>query len=128
MRPISASQLLKRAGAPAFIVTNLVNIQYLTGLPVSAGIVVAVPRHLYLFVDSRYREMAERMVGSMTINDVSELHEVMSGIKECGFEAEDVTVHRKGTWKKKFPKTTFVPTVGVVQSFRRQKDDEELPF
>ncbi len=125
MRP-SSSVLLKHAGCSAFLVTNLVNIRYLTGLPVSAGVVLALPRRYVLFVDSRYRDMAERISGSVSVKDVSELPDMMKDVRECGFESEDVTVLRKSSWRKKFPKTTFVPTVGVLQDFRRQKDREEL--
>ncbi len=125
MRP-SSSVLLRHATTPAFLVTNLTNIRYLTGLPVSAGVILALPRRYVLFVDSRYRDMAERISGSMSVKDVSELPEMMKDVRECGFESEDVTVLRKSSWRKKFPKTTFVPTVGVLQDFRRQKDPTEL--
>lgn len=126
MRPSSPGQLLRQATTPAFLVTNLINIQYLTGLPVSAGVILVLPRRMFFFVDSRYRDMAERISDAATVKDVSELPAIMKDVTECGFESEDVTVLRKSGWRKKFPKTTFVPTVGVMQWFRRVKDDEEL--
>ncbi|MSR86853.1 aminopeptidase P family protein [Candidatus Peribacteria bacterium] len=126
MRSPSATQLLTAAGTPAFLVTNLINVRYLTGLPVSAGVVLAVGRRLILFVDSRYRDMAERLPGTITVKDIGQLQGVLAEVRECGFESEDVTVLRKTGWRKKFRTTTFVPTVGILQSFRRQKDPEEL--
>lgn len=126
MRPTSSGQLLKRASAPAFIVTNLVNIRYLTGLPVSAGVLLALPRRFLFFVDSRYREMAERIPEGCTIKDVSELPKILADVPACGFESEDVTVLRKASWRRKFPQTKFLPTVGILQSFRRQKEEDEL--
>ncbi len=126
MRPTSPSQLLKQANCSAFLITNLINIQYLTGLPVSAGVMLVLPRKSFLFVDSRYRDMAERLESAVTVKDISELPAVMNDVRSCGFESEDVTVLRQSSWKKKFPKTRFLPTVGILQSFRRQKDDEEL--
>lgn len=125
MRPIS-SQLLKQARTPAFLITDLTNIRYLTGLNVSAGVLLATPRKFFLFVDSRYRAVAERMHDAIVPKDIAELADMMNDIRRCGFEAEDVTVSRRDAWHKKFPKTKFIPTVGVLQWFRRQKDAEEL--
>ena len=126
MRPTSPSQILKQANAPAFLITNLINIRYLTGLSVSAGVMLIVPRKMILFVDSRYRDMADRVDDAVTVKDFSELPAIMNDVRRCGFESEDVTVFRHSSWAKKFPKTKFLPTTGILQSFRRQKDDDEL--
>ena len=125
MRPTS-STLLRHATTPAFLITNLVNIRYLTGLPVSAGVVLALPRRFVLFVDARYRGMTDHLSGNITVKDIGQLPAIMHSVPECGFESEDVTVLRKSSWRRTFPKTTFVPTVGVLQAFRRQKDGDEL--
>ena len=126
MRPTSSSHILKQANAPAFLITNLINIRYLTGLTISAGVLLVVPRRMVLFVDSRYKDMAERLDGGIAVKDLSDLPAMMSEVRRCGFEAEDVTVHRRDAWTKKFPKTRFLPTTGILQSFRRQKDEVEL--
>ncbi len=126
MRPTSPSQILKQVNAPAFLITDLINIRYLTGLSVSVGVMLIVPRKLLFFVDSRYRDMAGRMDSDMTVKDLGDLPAMMNEIRRCGFEAEDVTVHRRESWTKKFPKTKFLPTIGILQSFRRQKEDDEL--
>ncbi|NOS66841.1 MAG: M24 family metallopeptidase [Candidatus Peribacteraceae bacterium] len=126
MRPTSPSQILKQANAPAFLITNLINIRYLTGLSVSAGVMLIVPRKMLLFVDSRYREMANALGDGITVKDLSELPAIMNDVRRCGFESEDVTVHRWNVWTKKFPKTKFLSTTGILQSFRRQKEGDEL--
>lgn len=125
MRPTSPSQILKQANAPAFLITNLINIRYLTGLSVSAGVMLIVPRKMLLFVDARYRDMALRLDSSITVKDLAELPGMMHEIRRCGFESEDVTVHRWHAWGRKFPKTKFLSTTGILQSFRRQKEDDE---
>lgn len=125
MRP-SSHTLLARAGAPAFLVTDLTNIRYLTGLQVSSGVVLCLPRRYVLFIDARYRDMAGRVPGSVSVKDIADLPVVMKDVRECGFESEHVTILRRSSWRRKFPKTAFVPTVGVLQDFRRQKDREEL--
>ena len=42
MRPKGPGALLRLSETPAFLVSNLTNIRYLTGLPVSAGMVLAL--------------------------------------------------------------------------------------
>lgn len=126
MRPMTPASLLKHAECEAFLVTDLRNIRYLTGLDVSAGFLLALPRRFMLFVDARYLEKAEASAERCVVRDISEAAKVLAEVKECGFEAEDVTVLRKSGWKKRFPKTKFVSTVGILQSFRRQKDADEL--
>lgn len=126
MRPNTPSALLKHADCEAFLVTNLTNIRYLTGLDLSAGFLLAQPRRFTLFVDSRYREKAEQSAQRCAVRDIGEAEKLFRDIPRCGFEAEDVTVLRKTAWKKRYPRTMFVQTAGILQAFRRQKDPEEL--
>lgn len=126
MRPASPNQILRLADAPAFLITNLINIRYLIGQSVSAGVILALPRKLTLFVDARYGGIAVSSCSGIAVKDLSELHAAMCDLRRCGFEAEDVTVRRLESWTKKFPKIRFVPTAGVLQSFRRQKEEDEL--
>lgn len=126
MRPTSPKQLLSVAHTPAFLVTNLTNLRYLTGLNMTAGVLLAIPRRCILFVDSRYREMADRSDARVLVKDIGELPMTLADVRRCGFEADDVVVQRRDSWSKKFPKTKFLPTMGVLQSFRRQKEDDEL--
>ncbi len=126
MRPTTPGQILKSASAPAFLVTNLVHLRYLTGLQLSAGVLLVLPRRFLLFVDSRYRETAEKSLPDMQVRDVRELPEVMKDVRRCAFEADDVTVLRREVWGKRFPKTRFTSSTDVIEEFRRQKDDDEL--
>lgn len=123
---LSPSQLLRQARVPAFLITDLVNIRYLMGLELSAGVLLAVPRRYFLFVDARYSEAAARRGGLVIVRDLRELPEAMGEVRRCGFEAEHVTVLQRKGWQKKFPRTRFIETSGIVQSFRRRKDTEEL--
>ncbi len=126
MRPRTAGDLLAKAPVPALLITNLVNIRYLTGLQVTAGVLLILPRKQLFFVDARYSDMASRVFPSITVRDIAEIDKVFKDIRECAFEAEDVTVLRKLQWKKKFPATTFVRSTGIVEVFRRTKDKDEL--
>ncbi len=126
MRP-SSNKLILAADCPAFLVTDLTNIRYLSGMAVSSGCMLVTPRRYVLFVDSRYRESAEKNVrGGVFVRDPADLPKMLSDLKECGFESDQVTVSRFASWKKKFPGTKFVQKENVVEEFRRAKEDHEL--
>lgn len=126
MRPTPA-QILKNADLPAFLITNLTNIRYLTGLDLSAGLLLATSRRFVLFVDGRYREAAVRRAPAhCLVDDIESLPNVLATVRRCGFEAENVTIARKDVWKRKFPNTKFIQTIGVIDEFRRQKGPEEI--
>lgn len=126
MRP-SPQKLLARAELPALLLSNLVNIRYLTGLSLSSGVLLVLPRSYVLFTDNRYREMAEsRARRGVHVRDVAGLQRFLRGVSVCGFEEESVTIARLARWRSKFPNTKFVRSRSVVEQFRRQKDEEEL--
>jgi Xaa-Pro aminopeptidase len=119
--------LLEQAELPALLVSNLINIRYLTGLRLSAGFVLALPRSYVLFVDDRYREHAlQRASKGVTVRHIADLERSMRKVPICGFEEEHVTVAELRGWKNRFAETKFVRTSDTVEQFRRQKDDEEL--
>ncbi len=133
MRPKNAQAVLRSANLSAFLVSNLTNIQYLTGLKMSAGLVLVRGKNIMLFVDGRYEEAARRdgrqgKQGSygISVKSIEEFEKVMSKVARCGFESDDVTVARVSGWKKKFKKTKFVANKGVIEEFRRSKDSEEI--
>jgi len=125
LRPASPNLLLKHAQTPAFLVTNLVNIRYLTGAEVSAGAVLVTARAVQLFVDPRYREAATRLAGCI-VRQLDDLSTSLGREALCGCEAETVTLAQKDRWKHSFRSTRFLPRHGVIGHFRRTKDAEEL--
>lgn len=127
MRPHAPSSLLRQADVPALLITDLLNIRYLTGVSVSTGAVLVTPRRYLFFVDGRYRFRAERTAYTgIAVQDASALTTFLREIRECGFEADDISVLRKSLWKRNYKNTKFIQTVGAVEEFRRQKDEEEL--
>ena len=130
MRPTKPSLVLKAAKTDAFLVSNLTNIRYLTGIEVSAGFVLIKAKSMTLLVDSRYSEAAQKHARKgVRIADLDTLKGVLNGVKRCGFEAEDVTVARLAGWKKKMrasTHTTFVQSQGIIEEFRRTKERDEL--
>lgn len=126
MRPSSPTILLRHAKTPAFLVTNLTNIRYLTGVEVSAGAVLFTPRQMLFFVDGRYHEMAAGSTTGCTVRPMDDLARMLRRVQACGCEAETVTLSQRERWKKGFCSTRFFPKHGVVAHFRRDKDPDEL--
>ena len=127
MRPASPSVLLQESGLPAFLVSDLLNIRYLTGLSMTAGLLLVTPRAFTLFVDARYAEQAAAdAYKGIAVKAVGDLEGMLKKIAVCGFEGDDVTVSRLKGWRARFGATRFVRTSGIVEAFRRQKDDSEL--
>ena len=126
MRP-SPQLLLRNAGVPALLITDLINVRYLTGLSMTSGVVLVLPRSYILFTDARYLEMAEQQRNDrISVRDVAELERFLKKISVCGFEQGNVTVGRLSRWKTRFSNTKFVRTDDPLEAFRRQKDPEEL--
>ena len=127
MRPRSSKELLSVASLKAFLVSDVTNIRYLTGLNLSAGILLVLPRRFVLFVDDRYKEMAEKNIPKgFAVRDSNHLVSVMQNIREIGIEADKVSILRLARWKRKFPHTKFVRKIGVCEEFRRSKEPQEL--
>lgn len=127
MRPQYPRQILQQANTEAFFVTNLVNIHYLTGVELTAGSVLVEPTKITLFTDARYTEAATRTVtGRTKVRDIGKLETAMKKVKQCGFEADDISVSRRKRWVRLFKNTKFVQRSDVIDEFRRSKEPDEL--
>ena len=123
----SPRALLDIAKAPAFLVTNLVNIRYLTGVSVSFGYLLILPRQMIFFVDGRYTEMAAHSVADgISVRMHTDIDRYLKKVPICAFEEDHVTVSDLRKWKTRFADTKFVRASDVVESFRRIKSPEEL--
>jgi Xaa-Pro aminopeptidase len=109
------------------LVTNLVNVRYLTGFSSSNAAVLVRPKgQVTLYTDFRYIEAARAVDGvdvqltkSAVINDVGEK---LSG--RIQFESDAVSYAK---WERLGAgKVTPVATSGLVEALRAVKDDEEL--
>lgn len=126
MRP-NPSSFLRRAGTPAFLVSNPVNVGYLTGVHAEGLLALVTSGKFVLFAHSLEFEAAKQHAyKGVTVRTPPSLEKALARVKKCGFEADDVTVNRLARWKKRFPKTSFVKADGVTEHFRRTKDEGEL--
>ena len=110
---------------PPLLVTDPVNIRYLTGMDMSAGAVFLRKTGATLFTDGRYIERARGARRGMAVRHVRELADVLRRVRRCGFEVEHVTVARREAWRKNFPQTLFVPCKDVIECRRRRKRPDE---
>ena len=127
MRPGRPKDIVDAAKTGAFLVTNLVNIRYLTGVDMSAGVLLILPRSQVLFVDGRYTEIASKNVRKgIAVRSAKTLAQALSSIAECGYESDSVTVSQNRNWKRKYKNTKFVQKTGIIEEFRRSKEPDEL--
>jgi Xaa-Pro aminopeptidase len=126
---------------PPLLVTNLTNLRYLTGLSMSAGVLLLSGRKCTLFVDGRYWEMAQgasgfkRQVsgnglqgarGPLKVLPIDDLAKILKRYRRIRFEAEDVSAARLARWKRKFRGVRFLPSEGIIEEQRRRKRPTEL--
>jgi len=129
MRPITPKIFLAAADTPAFLITNLTSLRYLTGLPLSDGILLVTPKKYLLFVDRLTRDTANTITHPhFAVYDSADIVKFMKDITQCGFESDSVSVQRMGLWKRKFKSTKFMHKTEILEEFRRTKDTEELKY
>ncbi|BAX92156.1 M24 family metallopeptidase [Mycobacterium shigaense] len=126
------------SGLEAMLVTDLINVRYLSGFTGSNGalLVFADDRGPVLATDGRYRTQAaeqapdlevaiERAVGRHLIGRAAE-----AGVGKLGFESNVVTVDGFDALNKEIAErkaaTELVRAAGTVEALREVKDDGEL--
>lgn len=112
------------------LVTNLVNVQYLTGFGGTNGACVCGPDARLFLTDFRYTERAEEEVEGWDVVTVRD--DWLGGIGErlagrVGFEDDHVTVRLLERLRGKLPDgVEMVAAGGGVEKLRRVKDEAEL--
>ena len=130
--------LLDDAGCGALLVTNLVDIRYLTGFTGSAGLLLVSPTRSLLVSDGRYRDQAGEEVAAsgaevgIAISTTAAgqrdiVSEAAGGVAAVGLQGAHVSWAAQraytGEW---FPDADLVPVGGVVDELRAVKDDGEV--
>ncbi|MFN2470134.1 MAG: M24 family metallopeptidase [Gaiellaceae bacterium] len=119
-------QRVRAAVDVPLLVTNLVNVRYLTGFRSSNAAVLVEPERVRLFADFRYAEAGEQVEGvefELTKRALpSDLAQRLSGC--IAFEAETLT-HAHGQTLRAGG-LELVPTNGLVEGLRAVKDEDEI--
>ena len=136
-------QSLGTLGLDALIVTNPVNIRYLTNHNGSAGVAVVTPSAVHLVIDFRYEEAVRALQASggacpglRTWPVPASYEEALLaclldvGAAAVGFESEHVTVSRHTWWGDSIAarsmSVTLRSTAGLIEQARLVKDAWEL--
>lgn len=126
MRP-SAQELLAKTAVQALLLTDPLNIRYLTRIPAEHGVLLVTKKGMTLFVNVLELEAVKTHASrSVAVRDLTKLEEMMKAVRLCGFEEQHVSVARLKRWKKLFPKTVWKGLPETVELFRRTKDADEL--
>jgi Xaa-Pro aminopeptidase len=117
----------------ALLVTDLVNVRYLTGFTGSNGLAVVGPGLRRFITDFRYVEQAAEQVEGFDREQAP--HEFLNALAggwpegelRLGFEDDDVSVQRHGRLRDVIPaRIELVPAGGIVQELRAVKDADEI--
>jgi Xaa-Pro aminopeptidase len=130
VRGDSLAGLLAEKGLDSLLVTNLVNVRYLTGFTGTNGACVITPEERLFLTDFRYVELAAQQVkgfeGITAGRDM--LGDLAARLRgRAGFDDAHVSVrtHRK-LGEKLVEGVELVPAGGLVERLRAVKDEDEL--
>jgi Xaa-Pro aminopeptidase len=114
----------------SFLVTDLVNVRYLTGFGGTNGACVCGGETRVFLTDFRYTERAEAEVGGWEVITVKD--DWLGGIAgrlagKTGFEDHHMSVRAKAKLEEKLPEGVSLEGAGgTVEKLRRVKDEAEL--
>src|SRR5215208_855698 len=122
--------LLGERELDSLLVTNLVNVRYLTGFTGTNGACILTPEQRLFVTDFRYVEQAQDQVREFELvkgerDLLAQLAKLLNG--RAGFDDAHVTVrvHRK-LLDATGEEVELVEAAGLVEKLREVKDDDEL--
>jgi Xaa-Pro aminopeptidase len=130
-----ARQAMAEKNIDAMLVSNMLNIRYLSGFTGSTALVLLTPRTATLFTDSRYTIWARAQCPHMKIvqHKKGMYETAMAGIhrgsaKRAGFEADHLTysLYRRLAKLNRGKGAKLIPATQVVEPLRMIKDAGEL--
>ena len=115
------------------LVTDLVNVRYLTGFTGTNGLAIVGPDTRRFLTDFRYVERAKSEVGGFDLQPApQELRAALAegwppGELRVGFEDQHVSVRRHGELRETLPdRLELVPAGGIVEAERAVKEPAEI--
>lgn len=115
------------------IVSNPVNIQYLTNLEAEGMLILTRKDNIYI-TDGRYIEYVNRTLtifDEITVYDIRDLSQedfenFFMFCENVGFEEDYLTYAKYKEYIRKFKINSFVETEGILEKQRTIKDEEEI--
>jgi Xaa-Pro aminopeptidase len=128
--------LLADAGVDVLLVSDLVNVRYLTGYTGSNGLALFGPDTRTFITDFRYVEQAAEEVDDSFDRVIAEAPKelidlvadvLLPGELRAGFEADHVSVHQHEQLRELLPdRVELVGTSGLVEGMRAVKEPGEI--
>jgi Xaa-Pro aminopeptidase len=131
----SLAKRLKSLELDALLVSNPVNVTYLTGFTGEASYLIVGRSRQLLVTDGRFTEQladecpdVELHVRPPTTTTPPEVAKVLGklDVKTAGFESRHVTVALLETWRELAKSIDWSPQPGLVEQMRAVKDDDEV--
>ncbi len=122
--------LLAERELDCLLVTNLVNVRYLTGFTGTNGACIVTPDERLFLTDSRYGEQAKEQV--LEFEQLAASRELLGDLAarlrgRAGFDDAHVSVRAHRLLAEKAPAgVELMPAAGVVEGLRAVKDETEL--
>jgi Xaa-Pro aminopeptidase len=119
-------------GIDALLVSDMINVGYLSGFTGSTGMVLITPDENLFLTDFRYSGRARKECPGFEIVDISapdslkEFYSARDSLKKIGFESTNVTAARLEGWRKVSEGIEWVAVGGSVTALRMIKDDSEI--
>jgi Xaa-Pro aminopeptidase len=117
----------------ALLVSDLVNVRYLTGYTGSNGLAIIGPDLRRFLTDFRYSSQVEREVPDewARVTVVQDLlnavpEQLGEGTRRLGFDDADLSVRAHAKLAEMIPGVELVPAGGMVEALRAIKDDLEV--
>jgi len=123
-------ELVRERELDSLLVTDLLNVRYLTGFTGTNGACVVTPDEALFFTDFRYVEMAREQVPDFERIEVGrdmlgDLSKRLRG--RAGFDDDEITVAAHRKLAEKLPDgVELVPAAGLVERLRAVKDVAEV--
>ncbi|QEG00065.1 putative peptidase [Stieleria maiorica] len=129
------SSQLATIEADAFLVTNEINVTYLTGFTGDSSSLLVHATGQTMLSDGRYTEQLEEECPGLAVaikspaeKPIDFFAEVVggTGAARIAIEADQVTLAQVRQFKERLPEIQWVETTGVVSGHRMIKDAEEI--
>ncbi|MYG94134.1 MAG: aminopeptidase P family protein [Acidimicrobiia bacterium] len=119
----------------ALLVTNLVNVRYLSGFTGTAGLLWLGPDEVLLITDRRYESQVEAEISDAGANVRVEitndspkaiLTKMLAKVTRVGLEAASVSWANQRRYAEWLDGSELVPTDGLIEGCRQVKDEGEI--
>lgn len=128
-------QALREREIAAVLLSNIANVQWVSGFSGSSAWVLATPADAVFLTDSRYTVQAKTEVKDMPSDSYASpvlsaqflaRHIEGRGIRQLGFESDSVTVSTLKEWEAAFQGVQLTPVAELVGPLRMVKSAEEI--